>query len=261
MIDLGWLRDLVHVQPAWLVFGVVTVAFAGIYFSSAALTWWLTRRLLPARGIGRIIDQRALRPGQIADEVRRSLVSVLVFAAYGVVTVFADRAGVVEIRWWETPGRFALDLLLLTIWNEVHFYGCHRLLHTKWFYRHVHVAHHRSLVATPFSTYSFHWFEATLLSSVMILLLLVYDLGIGAVLVFPLISLALNSIGHMNYAVFPQRPVNALLAGCRRHALHHSRNVGNFGFYLPWLDRWLGTRVPGVDPQAPLPPEPAKDHA
>lgn len=253
MIDLGWLRDLVHAQPGWVVFLAVSLAFAAIYFGSAGLTWWLTRSVLPARGIGRIIDRRPLREGQIADEVRRSLVSILVFAGYGVLTVAADRAGVVAIRWQESLGAFTLDLLLLTVWNEVHFYACHRLLHTRWLYRHVHVAHHRSVVATPFSTYSFHWFEATLLSSVMILLLLVYPLGIGTVVLFPLISLALNSIGHMNYAILPERSVNMLLAGCRRHALHHARNVGNFGFYLPWLDRVLGTRVPGVDPNAPLP--------
>jgi sterol desaturase/sphingolipid hydroxylase (fatty acid hydroxylase superfamily) len=253
--DLLWLRDVVHAQPAWLVFVAVSVAFAAIYFGSAAVTWWLTRHVLPARGIGRIIDRRPLRAGQIPDEIRRSLVSILVFAGYGVLTVAADRAGVVAIRWVETPSLFLLDLLLLTLWNEVHFYLCHRLLHTKWLYRHVHLAHHRSLVATPFSTYSFHWFEAIMLSSVMILLLLVYPLGIGAVVVFPLISLALNSIGHMNYAVFPERTVNALFAGCRRHALHHAKNVGNYGFYLPWLDRLLGTRVPGVDPRAPLPPD------
>ncbi len=247
MIDLVWLRDLVHGQHLAVVAVAIGLGFAALYLGMAAATWWLTRRVLPARRIGRIIDQRALRPGQVRGEIARSLVSIAVFAGYGALTVAADRAGWVRIRWWETPSRLLLDLALLTAWNEIHFYACHRLLHTPWLYRHVHLAHHRSVVPTPFSTYSFHWFEATALSSVMILMLAVHDLGIGSVVLFPLVSLALNSVGHMNYALFPRRAAGALLAGCRRHTLHHGRIHGNFGFYLPWLDAALGTRVTGVD--------------
>ena len=258
MIDLSWLRDLVHAQAWWVIFFSSALNFALIYFSSAGLTWWLTRHVLSARGIGHIIDRRALRPGQIFDEVRQSLVSILIFAAYGVATVAADGLGLVHIRWWETPGRFVLDLGLLILWNEIHFYACHRLLHTQWLYRHVHAAHHRSVVSTPFSTYSLHWFEALLLSGVTLLFLLVYDLGIACVLMFPFISLALNSIGHMNYELFPQRPINSLLTGCRRHSLHHGRCIGNYGFSLPWLDHWLNTSIKGLDREVPLPPD---DHS
>jgi len=253
MIDLTWLRDLVHGQHLSVIGAAIFLGFLALYLGSAAVTWWLTRRVLPARGIGRIIDRRPLRPQQVHGEIARSLVSVAIFAGYGMLTVAADRAGWIAIRWIETPWRFAGDLLLLTLWNEIHFYICHRLLHTPWLYRHVHLAHHRSVVPTPFSTYSFHWVEATMLSSVMILLLLVYNLGIGTALLFPAVSLMLNSIGHMNYALWPKRPVTTLFAGCRRHTLHHGRFHGNYGFYLPWLDGVLGTRVPGVDPKAPLP--------
>ena len=145
------------------------------------------------------------------------------------------------IRWQETPFGFLRDLALFFCWNELHFYLSHRLLHTRWLLRHVHVVHHRSVVPTPFSTYSFHWGEALLLSSVMILWLLVLPLGIGTVVIFPLVSLTVNCIGHMNYALFPRANLTDLLAGCRRHTWHHTHG-GNYGFYLPWLDALFRTR-------------------
>jgi sterol desaturase/sphingolipid hydroxylase (fatty acid hydroxylase superfamily) len=111
--------------------------------------------------------------------------------------------------------------------------------------RHVHYVHHRSSVPTPFSTYAFHWVEAAMLSSVMILLLMVWDLGIGTVLLFPVVSLLLNNIGHMNYAVFPKATSDQLPSACLRHTLHHTRVRGNYGFYLPWLDQVLRTRIAG----------------
>ncbi len=253
VIDLGWLRDLAHQAAWWQVLGAAFGAFAALYFSLAGLTLLLTHRVLPALGIGRIIDPRPLRRGQIRAEIGASALSIAIFALYGLLTLVAERHGWVRLRWTDTLGAFALDMVVLTLWNEVHFYLCHRLLHRPWWYRHVHLHHHRSVVPTPFSTYSFHWVEAAFLSSVMILLLLVRELGALTVLAFPVLSLAINNLGHMNYAVFPGKPVTALLAACRRHTLHHGRVTGNFAFFLPWPDAWLGTRVRGVDAGAALP--------
>ena len=176
-------------------------------------------------------------------EIINSLVSIAIFAGYGVLTVYAERNGVIRIDWMPGASTVLINLALLTVWNEVHFYTCHRLLHTRWLYRKVHVVHHRSVVPTPFTTYSFHWVEATMLSSVMILMALVWPLDIVSMIVFPGISLIANSIGHMNYAVFPDKDHGELLAACQRHTAHHTRWNGNYGFYWPLLDRWLGTRL------------------
>jgi len=248
MISFAWLRDFAHQAAVWQLALAIIVAFGGLYVSMAGIALWLTRRLLPQAGIGAIIDRRPLRPAQVKGEIGRSLISIAIFAAYGVLTIAADRAGWISIRWWESAGRFMVDLTIMTLWNEIHFYACHRFLHLPWWYRRVHIVHHQSVVPTPFSTYSFHWCEAALLSSVMILLLLVMPLGIGTVLLFPAISLALNSIGHMNYAIFPHKLSSAIPAACRRHTMHHGRVHGNFGFYLPWLDALLHTRIANHEP-------------
>lgn len=243
MIDLAAWRGLVLDLPWWTHAAGAACAFLALYLIFSTSAWWLSQRILPRLGIGAVIDARPLPSGQIGSEIRWSLVSILVFALYGAATVACERAGIIHIRWQETVWTMARDLCLLTLFNEVHFYLVHRLLHTRWLLRHVHRIHHRSVIATPFSTYAFHPVEAAALSSVMLCALLVIDLGIATVLLFPVASLALNTIGHLNYALLRSASAEDLLAGCRRHSDHHRRSHGNFGFYLPFLDRWLGSGV------------------
>jgi Delta7-sterol 5-desaturase len=236
------IRDFMLGLALWQVAILVAVGFAGIYFSLAYVTLWMSRKLLPSLHIGRMIDPRPIGPAQIRREVNLSLISIGVFGAYGALTLFLQRVGWVEILWTYSPGRFLLDMVLLTLWNEVHFYLCHALLHTPWLYKRVHRLHHLSVVPTPFSTYSFHWFEAVLLSSVMVLYMLFAPLSMGAIILFPALSLFMNNIGHMNYAVFPAFGLNHLFSSCRRHTLHHTHIKGNYGFAFPWFDEFLRTR-------------------
>lgn len=245
-MDFDSFHRFVDASPLLWIGVAVVAGFTALYLSYAGLALFATRRLLPMLGIGALIESRALGKGQVGSEIGRSLSSIAIFAAYGVLTLLAERQGVISIDWRPGLMEVLLNVCILGLWNEVHFYGCHRVLHTRWLYRNVHVVHHRSVVPTPFSTFSFHWFEATLLSSVMIILLLVWRLDIVTVVVFPAISLIANSIGHMNYAVFPKNTSGELLAACHRHTAHHTRWAGNYGFYLPWLDRWLGTRITGA---------------
>jgi lathosterol oxidase len=239
--DLTWLRELAQSTPWPLAWLVMAGLFTALYGGFAGATLLLTRRVLPHWKIGATIDPRPLAHGQVAHEMRWSLLSIAIFAAYGVVTLLLDRAGVIAVRWHDTPWSALRDLGLFFLWNELHFYCCHRLLHTRWLLRTVHAVHHRSVVPTPFSTYSFHGVEALLLSSVMLLWLLVLPLGITTVILFPAVSLVLNCIGHMNYALFPRANLEDLLAGSSRHTWHHTHG-GNFGFYLSWLDGLFGTR-------------------
>jgi len=222
----------------WAVFGAAFLSFIALYTIFAGTGWWLSRSLLPAWNIGSMVDTRPLREGQIAKEIRRSLVSIAIFAGYGVLTVELYRAGKLNVAWDASWLTIALGVVILFVWNEVHFFACHRLLHTRWLYRHVHRIHHESVIPTPFSTYSFHWVESLLLGSVMITAMLLGSFSIWALLALPVFSILFNTIGHWNYN---------LLAGTGRrsasveHGQHHRRVAGNYGFYLPFLDRLFGT--------------------
>jgi len=250
--------------PASVVFGATAIAFAGLYFGAVLgqALWW---RILGPLGYGAVISERQPKPGQIRQEIRLSLISILVFAGYGLVVQGALATGLIELRMSGGIGRACLDIVLIVLWNDLHFYLCHRLLHGRWLMAHVHAQHHASRVPTPYSTYSFHWFEALLLGSVMVTGLALHDFHIAAVILLPVISIATNVVGHGNRELIPCDPESSLLGMARRHVDHHELVHGNFGFLFASLDRFFGTEIrsPGRPPRAPawsLPKLPMQDH-
>jgi Delta7-sterol 5-desaturase len=223
------------------VFGIATTGFLLLYFTFAIAAWAVTRRVLLPMGIGDVVERHPIRKGQIAKEIRRSLVSIAIFGGYGVLTFEAWCKGFVAINFGASWLKIGAEVAMLVIWNEVHFYTMHRSLHTPWLFRKVHRIHHESAVPTPFSTYSFHWIESMLLGSVMLLPMFIYRFSAPALLALPIISILLNTIGHSNYNLFANHP--RMRSASVEHTAHHIRVNGNFGFYLPFFDRWARTAL------------------
>src|SRR5688572_22801084 len=96
-----------------VVFAAALLGFLELYFGSALFALFLTRWLLPRLGIGAIVDTRPLRDGQIEREIRRSLVSILIFGGYGLLTFHAWRSGIVTVELESSLYRVARDLALL----------------------------------------------------------------------------------------------------------------------------------------------------
>jgi lathosterol oxidase len=221
------------------------VFFAAIYLLFGGFTWWLTHTLLPAAGLGRKLDPRPLAPGQLKREMLHSGLSVLLF---GTGMIFPW--GFLQLGWAHLAAdagglRIALEILALVAWNDVHFWINHRLLHSKWL-RRFHLPHHRSVVTTPFATYSFHPLEALMLGNVILLPMLVHDFSFWSLLSVPLFSLFFNCVGHANYDFFPRVSYAHWFAASRRHHLHHACYNGNFGFQFTFMDRLFRTRLDGA---------------
>ncbi len=217
--------------------------FSTLYLSSALLVTWLTRHLFPGLGIGRQLDPRELPAGQLRRELHWSGISILIFGC-GLVVPW----GLLQLGWAQfavepATWRVLAEIALLFVWNELHFYISHRLLHTPWL-RRFHATHHRSHIATPFSIYAFHPVEALMLGSVPLLPMLVHDFSFIALASLPVMSIALNSLGHSNYEFSRTAPARGWLDASRRHHLHHACYHGNYGFLLSVFDRLLGTALP-----------------
>ncbi|MFZ5891974.1 MAG: sterol desaturase family protein [Myxococcota bacterium] len=239
---MSWLPRSLDELTYGFVYAFTSGGFLLIYFGIGSVSEWFVTRVFPARGVGRALSQRDLMPGQKLAEIKSSLVSIALFGGYGVLTLFGYRAGFWGIA-AATPLRVVLELALLTLWNEAHFYAIHRLLHTKPLFRLVHREHHRSIRPTSWSTFAMHPLEATLLGSVMVLVMPFHDFAWLSLLLFPVVSLTLNNIGHMNYDVLRTGSDWNPLAGSRRHELHHRLVHGNYGFMWPFLDRAFSTEL------------------
>jgi sterol desaturase/sphingolipid hydroxylase (fatty acid hydroxylase superfamily) len=222
----GWLAQSAMQAPFASVAAATALWFALIYGGIAGGACWLALDRLPA-----------LRQGQLRYELLLSALSILVFALQAALLVWLLRHGLLRISWERPAWHLVWELPVLYLWNELYFYLVHRLLHWRPLYRAVHLWHHRSVVTTPFSAYSFHPLESFLLGAVMPLALVAHAFSPWALLGLTVMSLVLNVAGHL-----PQErlkaPFAVLAAQARFHNRHHSEFRVHYGFSLP-LERLL----------------------
>lgn len=227
---------------AWQVVLVGLLFFGGIYLLFGTATWLLTRYVLPALGVGRVLDPRPLRPGQLRHEIVHSSMSILIFGV-GMLIPW----GFLQLGWAHLDPdagawQIAIEIAVLMVWNDIHFWLNHRLLHTK-LLRRFHLPHHRSVVTTAWSTYSFHPIEALMLGNVILLPMVLHEFSFWSLLAVPLFSLFFNCVGHANYDFFPNVSYAHWFAASRRHHLHHACYNGNYGFQFTFMDRLFRTRL------------------
>lgn len=229
--------------------------FTLLYLLGVLGTRVMARLPLPPVLRGGQLDPRPLRPNQVGREITASALTIAIFGVGLLAPWWLLHNGWARFAAAPGPWQVLLECLVLLVWNEVHFYGCHRLLHTAAL-RRFHLTHHRSVVTTPWSTYSFHPVEALLLGSVLLPPMLFHDFSALALAWLTVGSLLINALGHSNIDFLPDAGRQRWWAGsARRHHLHHACYRGNFGFLLPWLDRWFGTALPAdAAPVAPLAP-------
>lgn len=227
------LEDLILADhPLWLMLwatGYFLTIYGVLAGAASGLAAWF----------GRPIERRARRAGQIADEIRYSLRSILIFGGGMAVPWGMFHVGLANISFASSPLRLGGDLVLLVLWNELHFYAMHRLLHQR--FPKAHVLHHRSLTSSAFASYSMSVTEAVLLGSVMPMAMPFHDFSALALLLLPVWSLLINSLAHSNCNLFPKARDGSLLAFVRHHQCHHSYYHGNYAFLFPVVDRWFAT--------------------
>ena len=187
-----------------------------------------------------LVQNKPYRPKQIQREIKSSLFSILMFGVLSFWMYQGLHSGFFKIIFafdWKT---FLTEVLVLFLWNDLHFYLSHRFLHFKIFYKY-HVDHHYSFVPSPFSAYSFHWVEGLILGAVMPMIMCIHDFQFYSLLSLPVFSLLLNVLGHSNVDFFPNSSIESLLSFSKRHSLHHKVPHTNFGFFLPYFDRLFRT--------------------
>ena len=216
------------------LFGLSFGYFLLLYFGLGTLFLAVCQFLESRRLLHKIRPEEVSRR-QIVFEIKHSLKSIVVFGFSIIPVIYFVRLGIIELlpNTWLTV---LAGLIVLTLWNEVHFYFVHRLMHQKFMMKQVHYIHHKSHVPTVYSVFSFHWVEALLLSTVPLTILPFIPFSILAVFIFPLVSILLNFAGHCNYR-FGNGKGNGWEHFGTYHNEHHSRGRKNYGFALNFLDK------------------------
>jgi Delta7-sterol 5-desaturase len=236
-VSTAELRNLFFESPLHS-FLFTFVSFLGLYFFFSLSTYFISKCLHSRYCLH---AEEGYKKAQLRQEIQLSMISILVFSLQSIFIQKGYTLGLLKIDWNINLFTLLPQVFVLFLWNEIHFYLSHRLLHGKWLFRHVHKVHHYSYHPSPFSIYSFHWGEAFLLGTVIFLPLLIYPFQFLALLSLPLVSIFLNTLGHWNYDLFPNLKPASLLKFSYRHSMHHQKVKGNFGFLLPYFDKLFNT--------------------
>ena len=228
------MESVIYQIGFWPLFFLVFGYFFVLYFVLAPLFDACCKYFHHRGWLNKISDQ-ALFPGQIRHELIHSFIAIVVFGFSGWPVVFLIRTGhidLVENSIWN----IALGLLILNVWNEVHFFLVHRLMHTPYLMRRVHKVHHKSTVPTVYSVYSLHWLEAFLLSTVMVTIAPFFPVAPLVLILYPLNSILFNYAGHCNYRIGNGKGASWRLFATQ-HNSHHVKFRKNYGFAADVLDR------------------------
>lgn len=214
---------------------IITFAYFLVLYFIIAPVFLASCKLLNRLNILQKIVEKELSEKQIHFEIAHSLKSIFIFGFSALPVIYLIRINAITLL----PNTFlniVSGVYLLTIWNEVHFFIIHRIMHLSFFMRKVHFVHHQSKVPNVYSVYSFHWFEALLLSTVPITIVPFIPFSPIAIFLYPLASVLLNYAGHCNYRFGKGAGASWKLFGTY-HNEHHFKGRRNYGFASDLLDK------------------------
>jgi sterol desaturase/sphingolipid hydroxylase (fatty acid hydroxylase superfamily) len=208
------------------------------------------RRLWGVRRIQRAEPGRS----QIRSELLLSLRSLSVMALLDWVLLLAVVSGhsAVYFRWSAHSFAYvAISIVLLFGWHDFYFYWSHRLLHSRWLYERVHRHHHRSVPSNACSTYSFHPFEALVLSLSKVPIILLVPIHPWAYIFYSTLNHLGATSGHSGHEFLPNSMWHTWWGGWLGSATHHNHHHqyvrANYGLFIKFWDRVCDTMHPETE--------------
>lgn len=198
---------------------------------------------------GRRIEDTFAPKEHILRDIMWSIVSTFVFALSGTVLIRMWQSGVIDVYLDFSKYGFIyliLSLPVLMFFHDMYFYWTHKLLHLKFFYKHVHLIHHRSRVPTAWTAFSFHPLEAIIQAFILPFLLYLFPVHLLILVIFLTLMTILGIVNHLGYEFYPEafhrKPLSFMISATHHQSHHKNPNV-NFGLYFNWWDLWMSTEL------------------
>ena len=135
------------------------------------------------------------------------------------------------------------------------YYGFHRFLHVGNWYKKHHFLHHRSLVTSPETSFTFTLAErlsyTVLFSIPLVIASLMGVLSFVGLAIYLVVFDLVNALGHLNHEFAPRwygnSPLRWLFYTSTFHSQHHSKFRKNYSLFMPIWDKVFGTVEPLTD--------------
>jgi sterol desaturase/sphingolipid hydroxylase (fatty acid hydroxylase superfamily) len=222
------------------------------YFVLAGGFYWLLHVRFRSRWASYRIQEKFPGRDQIRHEIAWSMANAAATGAATVLTYALIHAGrtamyfdLAAYGWPYLLLSAALAVVGYDTWN----YWQHRMLHTPWWFRHVHWVHHRVGNPTAFATFAAHPVETFMGNAFFVLFVIVVPVHPLALAAAGAYLFVYGTLCHTGYEFFPRwvarHPFLGVLNNATYHNIHHSRVGSNFGGWFIYWDRLMGTRDPG----------------
>lgn len=217
------------------------------YLSFAGVSFILFYVILKKPLRFRKIQKKMPKFSDYRRDILWSIVTISIFASI-IIFIFVKFNHLTntynDIDEYGYPYLFLSFFLMLFI-HDTWFYWWHRLMHHPILFKHVHLVHHKSTNPSPWTAYAFHPFEAIIEVGIHPLLAFTLPIYTPALGLFFIFQIFYNVYGHLGFEIYPKgfqkhwlgKWINTSVA----HNLHHKKFDGNYGLYLLFWDRLMGT--------------------
>lgn len=191
------------------------------------------------------VNERA-DANQIKRELKNAVFTLCVGAFFSSIVIYLSTKGYTKIYtdFAEHPFFSIFSFFMLLILDDTWFYWIHRLLHHPKIYKIIHLEHHKSIDVDPFTSMSFHFLEAFVLTFWILpasFLIPIYAPALGLVQIWGLLD---NVKAHLGYEIYPSwwnKSILRFMTSSTHHNMHHSKFNGNYGVHFRFWDKLLGT--------------------
>lgn len=227
------------------------LGFCARYFAVCGAIYWIFHVAFRDRWLAFRIQNKFPGRSTISHEIRWSLLNAACTGLSTMLIYHLMNTGRTSMYFsvadYGLP-YFAFSAFLCVLGYDTWIYWQHRLLHTPWWFKHVHSVHHRVANPTAFAAFAHHPGE-TFMGNVYFISFLVF---------VPMHPLALVAAGgymyfhgimaHMGYEFYPagftRHPVLGWFNAATHHNMHHTHVGCNYGNWFNFWDYFMGTNHP-----------------
>jgi len=177
---------------------------------------------------------------QVFDNMFWSIASgVTIWTFYQILLLWSySNDYISKISFSVNPFIFLALFFLIILFESIHFYFVHRLLHFKFFYKFFHHIHHRNINPGPWSGISMHPFEHLLYFSTVLIHFIIPSHPMHILFHFMIITIG-AVVGHCGFDGFLINKKNKIPLGHFHHQLHHRYFECNYGTIEIPFDVWF----------------------